>query len=312
MDKLIEFLNNNEVFIKIVEENKESNYPITTVVIHNNKTTLAEFADQYIKCESGPLYSCKQFVKGMQSKLSYRDSKFYITYLNCAHFIYENRNSLIKSNYKYVDFNVDSFPNTVKNYLEKIDQSPIFNDQEKSERKLLIKSAGAVIHNYLQDPNNNQLKGYYIWGSPGIGKTNILRTLSNEAAIRGAKVVFCTAPTIIEIVKEQFSDKERTQKKLMKNLKECKVLFIDDFGGEMVSQWSRDNFWFNVFNYRMDHHKLTFFTSNFSPSELDNLYLMKGVLKNMELKKVERLKERVRALSSVYNLKGEKSKRNLN
>ncbi|PPE06760.1 DnaA ATPase domain-containing protein [Mesoplasma corruscae] len=311
MEKLVSFLNSNDSFLRIKKEFENSNYPINDEVIKTNQNILEEFASQYILCTAGPLINCQQLIKGMQSNLSYRDEKFYITYFNCAHFIFENRNHLIKSNYSYVDFDVDLFPQTVKGYLKGLSENKIFDENEKLERKRLIENAGLVIVKYLEDKVNNYKKGYYIWGNLGIGKTNLLRALANEACLRGGNVVFCTAPNIIENAKEQFSEKDSKNVMLIKNLKKCDVLFIDDFAGEMVSLWSRDNFWFSIFNYRMDHQKLTFFTSNFSSVDLNNIYTIKSQPKTTEKKKVDRFIERIKAISSSYNLKGEKSKRNL-
>ncbi|AVN60576.1 hypothetical protein CG007_03100 [Mesoplasma entomophilum] len=308
----IQIFKDNKVIANLIENSKSDVYEITDEVLKKNFIILFEFVSDYAECISGPLKECKQRIRGRQLNLTFKNSNFYLSSSPCAHFLYENKNQAIKNNYIYKDFSVDQFPKTIKNYLEDLRTENFFNNEEIEERKLLIENSGKLIVNYIEDKNNlerKNIKGVYLYGNPGIGKTTIFKTLANEAAKRDTKVFFCTAPDIIEKCKEQFSKNSVSSIPYINQMKKADILFIDDFAGEMVSSWTRDNLWYIILNYRMNRKKLTFISSNFTLYELDKIYNINKNNKEIELMKVARLKERITTLTTFATLNGKHSKR---
>ncbi|ASZ09345.1 ATP-binding protein [Mesoplasma chauliocola] len=308
----IQVLKENKVIQNLINQNADSDNPITDEVLQNNFISLLEFIMDYTECEKGPLKKCNQRIRGRQLNLTYKNSNFYLSSSHCLHFEYENRNQNIKNNYIYKDFSVDEYPKTIKDYINGLKTEGFFTDEEIKERDLLINNAGKQILRYIEVKNNidrENIKGVYIYGNPGIGKTTIMKTLANEAAKREQKVFFCTAAELIEKYKEQFSNNGFGNVKYMDQMKKCDILFIDDFAGEMTSLWTRDNLWFGILNYRMNRKKLTFISSNFTKEELNKVYLIEKQPKDLEVKKIARLKERISTLTSFYALSGTETKR---
>jgi len=107
--------------------------------------------------------------------------------------------------------------------------------------------------------NNKEIKGLYLHGSFGSGKSFILAALLNELAKTGANTVIIYYPEMLRRLKESFSDDFGT---MMQKIKTSDVLLIDDIGAESVSAWSRDEILGTILQYRMDSKLPTFFTSN--------------------------------------------------
>ncbi|AGY41693.1 Helicase loader DnaI [Mesoplasma florum W37] len=308
----IQIFKDNKVIANLIENSKNESHEITDEVLKQNFIILFEFVSDYTECSTGPIKECKQRIRGRQLNLTFKNSNFYLSSSPCAHFLYENKNQTIKNNYIYKDFSVDAFPKTVKNYLEDLKTENFFSAEEIQERELIIKNSGKLVVDYIKDIKNidrTNIKGVYLHGNPGIGKTTMLKTLANEAAKRDAKVFFCTAPDIIEKCKEQFSKNSNSSIPYIDQMKKADILFIDDFAGEMVSSWTRDNLWYIILNYRMNRKKLTFMSSNFTFYELDKIYNINKNNKEIEVMKVARLKERITTLTTFVTLMGKQSKR---
>ncbi|RKX67249.1 MAG: hypothetical protein DRP42_00790 [Tenericutes bacterium] len=92
---------------------------------------------------------------------------------------------------------------------------------------------------------------------------------------------------------------------LMKKMKLADVLVLDDIGTESPSKFTRDDFLFNILNYRMENNKLTFVTSNASVNEYLN-YVSGIVAKSRKEDglKVDRLKTRINALMNEVHVIG--------
>jgi primosomal protein DnaI len=76
-------------------------------------------------------------------------------------------------------------------------------------------------------------------------------------------------------------------------MKNVDVLFLDDLGAEDEKIWFYNNYLLIILNHRMDHNKLTFFTSNLS---IDSFYKKLSNLMHKSFN-AERLVERIRALT---------------
>lgn len=308
----IQIFKNNKIIAQLIIDSINNPNQITDEVLKNNFIILYEFVSDYSECTKGPLKDCHQRIRGRQLNLTYKNFNFYLSSSPCAHYLYENKNQTIKNNYVYKDFSVDAYPKTIKDYLDALKTENFFNEEEIKERSVLINNAGKQILRYIDDKKNidrQNIKGLYIYGKPGIGKTTILKTLANEAAKRREKVFFCTAADLIEKCKEQFNKTSGASIPYIDQMKKVDILFIDDFAGEMVSNWTRDNLWYVVLNYRMNRKKLTFMSSNFTNQELEKVYNIAKNNKEIELTKVARLKERISTLTSFCVLAGHHSKR---
>ena len=110
------------------------------------------------------------------------------------------------------------------------------------------------------------MKGLYLYGSFGSGKSYIISALLNELSNKNIKVVSVYFPTLILKLKESFGNNDMS---FMEDLLYADVLLIDDLGAEANSSWSRDEILGSILQTRMDNNLSTFITSNFSKKDLE-------------------------------------------
>ncbi|MDR1235234.1 MAG: ATP-binding protein [Mycoplasmataceae bacterium] len=151
-----------------------------------------------------------------------------------------------------------------------------------------------VIRYYLDVLKNpEQSKGAYVYGNVGIGKTYTSIALANEFAKRDYQVAFVNCADIAYKLKLGFEQPNSVNNDLVNKMKEANVLFLDDIGAEDEKVWFYNNYLMIILNYRMDHNKLTFFTSNLS---IDTFSTKLSNLMHKSFN-AERLVERIRALT---------------
>lgn len=136
------------------------------------------------------------------------------------------------------------------------------------------------------------LKGLYLHGSFGCGKSFLIYALLNELNIN-KKVDFKALyyPDVLKDLKEDW-DSYNAKLEYYSNVS---VLLLDDIGAEQVSEWSRDEVLGTILQNRMNNHLTTFFTSNLTIEELEyHLALSKSSLDKV---KARRIIERIKQLS---------------
>ncbi|AVP49730.1 MAG: hypothetical protein C5T88_04115 [Williamsoniiplasma luminosum] len=276
-------------------------------IINDNQILLEDFLTHYIICVKGPLAECEQSNPGYESFVNYDNGLFYISTRHCQHWFFENKNDELKKHYLYTDFDIDIFSTSAKEYIDQLGRdSDIFSQPEQDIRKQFLESSITKI-------KTNKHKGFFLAGEPGVGKTTLLKVLANGIASLKSEfktVSFINVAHLMSLVKgSNFNEKHlETQKRLFDKLKNADVLFLDDIGSEVPSSWSRDDILLNLLNYRMEHQKITFFSSNFSMNEIHKHYFLKNQNHAVEQIKQKRFIERIHALSEEFILPG-KSKR---
>ena len=143
--------------------------------------------------------------------------------------------------------------------------------------------------NYDESKN---MKGLYLHGNFGSGKTFLLSALLNELNyVKNTTIEIIYFPEALVSLKEDFDSLFYK----MNRYKNVDILLIDDIGAEKVTEWGRDEILGTILQYRMDKHKTTFFTSNYTIKELEtNLSLANN---NVDLVKARRIIERIKQLT---------------
>lgn len=168
----------------------------------------------------------------------------------------------------------------------------IYTDDKK--RMHIIRFAKKFYTDYQKNPH---IKGCYLHGSFGSGKSFILAALLNELARKGANTTIIYYPEMLRVLKESFYDDFDIKMNL---LKKSDVLLIDDIGAESVTSWSRDEILGTILQYRMDSELPTFFTSNLTIEELEtHLANTKG---SVDIVKAKRIIERIKHLTEDLEL----------
>lgn len=198
--------------------------------------------------------------------------------------------------------------NFVYNYYKDTDISNVFLTKENFANANV--SVGTIIKDYLLNKKQDNIKGMYINGTFGVGKTYLMFAFANDLIKqKGVKVCFVFLPEYINIIKKSFGDNNAHKdyvEHLTDNFKNIDILFIDDIGTEVSSEWFYIEYLFNILNYRMSKNKTTFFCSNLSLKQLEDNFHSKFKEFNSNTS-VLRLMDRIRALvgNKEYQLKGE-------
>lgn len=115
--------------------------------------------------------------------------------------------------------------------------------------------------------------GLLFYGEPGTGKSTLMMAIANAQAMQNRKVSFVKVPLLLSQLKENISNPEYREIVLSK-LYKADVLFLDDFGSEMSTPWSRDEVLFPLLDERLMRGKQTFFASNLNLEELYKRYAL--------------------------------------
>lgn len=212
------------------------------------------------------------------------------------------------------------FPNVTKDFIEfsykpckyyvnnnKKNNTTFFDTpkmlREASLSELITEKERSSILKYIKDflkkkMNNETVKGLYLSGSFGSGKSYILSALLNELSLKGFKCVNVNYPLLLNSLKASFNDYNYND--VMDEIMTCDVLLIDDIGAENNSAWARDEVLGTILQYRMDNVLTTFFTSNFTIEELENV--LSETSKGTDLIKARRIIERVKFLTEEQTL----------
>lgn len=156
-----------------------------------------------------------------------------------------------------------------------------------------------VMSHLLQERNE---RGIYLCGPPGVGKSYLCIGIANYYAKRGTRCAFVNVPHLISSLKRLFHDNDAMEE-LLSQITHAPIAVFDDIGGESVTAWSRDDVLLPLLDARMNQHRLTYFTSNYTIMELQERYALANA-KNSEPVAALRLVERVKALSGEKILKG--------
>lgn len=136
------------------------------------------------------------------------------------------------------------------------------------------------------------IKGLYLHGSFGAGKTYLIYALLNELKIN-KKIEYKALyfPEFLRTLKDDWS----SYGEKVDYYSTVPILLFDDIGAEAVSEWGRDEVLGTILQNRMNNHLVTFFTSNLNIDELENhLSLAKS---NMDKVKSRRIIERIKQLT---------------
>lgn len=185
--------------------------------------------------------------------------------------------------------------------LEKLNSINELENIRMKDIDITDKNRVAVIK-WLKDfydkyEKTSSLKGLYLHGSFGSGKTFLISALLNELKVKKhASIMVVYFPEALRKMKEDFS----IISDYIKEFQEVDLLLIDDLGAENVTAWGRDEILGTILQYRMNNKMPTFITSNLTIDELErNLSLTKD---SVDKVKARRIIERIKQLTSDYEL----------
>ena len=242
------------------------------------------------KCKN--IFECKNEIKGYVYYPQKNDEDIEFCYIPCKYKQIIEENNKYKENIYY--FNV---PETLKNAsMASID----ITDKNRFE---LIKWIKNFINNYKE---GTQIKGLYLNGNFGCGKTYLLTAMLNELAKQGHKVAMVYYPEFLRSLKESLQDGNEFKNKF-NYIKKVELLLLDDIGAETLTEWSRDEILGTILQYRMEENLKTFFTSNLTIEELENHLSI--TYKDIDKVKARRIIERIKQLTESMTLISENKRK---
>jgi len=144
-----------------------------------------------------------------------------------------------------------------------------------------------------------KVKGLYLHGPFGVGKSYIMGAIGRELSERNVASLLVYVPDFIREMKDSISDQSYGSK--LELLKEVPVLILDDIGAENLTPWVRDEILGVILNQRANNHLPTLFTSNYSFAELEeHLSISNG--NRIERTKAARIMERIRHFVDVFEI----------
>lgn len=224
------------------------------------------------KCRS--VDKCKNDIQGHVYYPNVRNDRIEFFYKPCKHF------KEIKSKNNTIFFE------TPKS-LQDASLNDLINEKERTTILKYIKEF------FKKKMNNESVKGLYLSGSFGSGKSYIVSALLNELSNKGYKTVNVYYPLLLKRLKASFS--EYNYDEVLDEIMNCDVLLLDDIGAENNSAWARDEVLGTILQHRMNNDLTTFFTSNFTINELEQV--LSETSKGSDIIKARRIIERIKYLT---------------
>lgn len=176
-------------------------------------------------------------------------------------------------------------------------------DLENPERFEIIKWLKNFLDNYEERIG---MKGLYLTGNFGCGKTYLVSAALNELAKKEHQIAIVYYPEFLRSLKESFGDQETYNEKF-RLIKRVEILLIDDIGAETMTEWSRDEVLGTILQYRMQEGLTTFFTSNLSIKDLEEHFSISA--RGIEKVKAKRIIERIKQLTTEMTLVSENKRK---
>jgi len=233
------------------------------------------------------LYDCKLVTTGMTPLLRYYGNEITMDFAKCKY------NTIDESKFK-----IDAMYIPKKVFNADISDFDLIGPERKEIHNYILK----FLNEYSPDKN---VKGMYLSGVYGSGKTYILAIIANELAKKGYKIVFAYYPDLVRELKSSISSGNLEEK--IEYLKTIPVLFLDDIGGEAPSSFIRDEVLGPILQHRVLDELPTFFSSNLKLKSM--MEAMATDASNIEKTKAFRIYERIKELAVEFEISEKPSRR---
>lgn len=229
-------------------------------------------------CKS--LLECKNKMEGYVYYPKAENNRLIFSYVACKYKKEELQNNLLKDS------------------LEEVRMKDIDITDKKR-----IKVIKWIKNFYDQYSRNKNMKGLYLHGNFGCGKTFLLSALLNELKQKRIKCEIVYFPQMLRDLKGDF-DSFGAKMDYYQNVD---ILLIDDIGAEKVTSWGRDEILGTILQHRMENKLTTFFTSNLTIEELEHHLSLSSYSEDHV--KSRRIIERIKQLTDDIELISENKRK---
>ncbi len=135
--------------------------------------------------------------------------------------------------------------------------------------------------------SNKYVKGLFITGPIGSGKTHLVSAIYNQLKNDNVDIEFFVVPDLLEQGKADMFN-ENGSRDVFAKAKKAKVLILDDLGAHNYTPWIINQL-YSLINYRLNNMLTTIFTTNLN-------------LEDIDVRLDERIASRILELCNIYNL----------
>lgn len=259
-------------------------------ILFNYTTRLEECSMECKNCKNCKgLSECKNAVKGHRLTPLVKNNRLDFSYQECKYQAKENKKNQYKENIYLFE-------------VPKIIREASLSDFYKNDKNRIefLKYVKEFIDEYK---NKKSVKGIYLHGSYGTGKTYMVAALFNELAKNDVKSTIVYVPEFLRLLKSSFDDYED----IYETVKRTPLLLLDDIGAEYLTPWARDEILGTILQYRMNEKLPTFFTSNLDINELEKHF--STTASGIEEIKGRRITERIKDLTKDFCLVSESNRK---
>lgn len=141
----------------------------------------------------------------------------------------------------------------------------LFNFEQRSGVKKIYQSCVRYVSGF--DEYRKSGRGILFAGSVGSGKTHLAAAIANELIDREIAVKFVSVTDLLTQIKSTYNSWNESEDEIMRPLKNCPLLILDDLGSEKPSDWTKTQF-HGLIDYRYSNYRPTIITTNLKPDEL--------------------------------------------
>lgn len=176
------------------------------------------------------------------------------------------------------DFNLEYYPKKAINPERS-------KDSYYDKASILLHDVKVFVKELIED--NKYVKGLFITGPIGSGKTHLVSAIFNELKKKNVDVEFFVVPDLLEQGKADMFN-ENSGRDVFAKAKKANVLILDDLGAHNYTPWIINQL-YSLINYRLNNMLTTIITTNLN-------------LEDIDYRLDERIASRILELCSIYNL----------
>ena len=253
-------------------------------VLINYTSSIEDCVKELERCKKCPgLKMCPNVLKGHVYTAIKDSDGLNFSYVPCSKLIKEESTYAYKKNITCFDLPKE---------ISEASFSKAYRDDNK--RLPIFKYFKEFMDNYGKGKN---VKGLYLSGSFGSGKTYLIAALFNELAKKNISSALVYYPELLRSLKSSFGADYEEKFDFIKTVP---LLLLDDIGAENTTSWSRDEVLGPILQYRMEEELPTFFTSNLTLKELEGALSITN--SGTEKVKAKRIVERIKQLTVPLEL----------
>lgn len=260
---------------------------LTNAMIDEDLNVLQEYKDQQKHYDGHSYNDCPNFVKGHVPELYIENQHIKIRYLPCP----------CKIKHDEEKYNAQLI---TSHHMQRDTLNAKLKDIYLKGKRLEVARAADDICNAIAN-HDSDIKGMYLHGEFGTGKSFILGAIANQLKTKKIPSTIIYLPEFIRTLKSGFKD--GTFESKLAKVREANILMLDDIGAEEITPWVRDEIIGPILHYRMVQELPTFFSSNLNFKELQ--HHLSVTRDGTELTKAARIMERIKTLATPYYLDGE-------